>query len=481
MTSLVCRIGCTSDVVNPGKLFDDFDFIPRFFQRETNSNVAIKIDATPLRQPFDFAVGGAVDAFSLHTMVRKLTRNSLYDRPVNKITLIIARSYSSNEAAFGMMFDEGYVHDGDLADDVVEAEVLGPPREGCAIFIDAIAAKRGKRGSAAFGKELKFTALHELGHVFNLQHQDGGSNIMKRSAVHGIVPRDGLKLSSADRVRLSQDPLPYQYHPGGSEFGGGASANAPLVWQFIERNVSLDLQMRLQTSHNEAHGFEPIELDVEISLTPGVRRRQRIRNMVDPGYDSFRIWIEDPNGARRTLRSPRRYCGTAGWLTITRDRPFRRDISIGRQAGGPVFRQAGTHHIWGEMNLGARGMLRSNRVPLRIKDLSKISVPDAAARSFLESVSGVVLCYSRLWCGSMDVRRRAMKLVTEFPNESWSPLLRYSILRAANSAAVSQGGVDPTNRFKKALCKLAADAAEDPFLGEHRVCKVLEVLNTNSH
>ena len=476
MTPLVCRIGCTSDVRASDRLFRDPNILGDFFWKETCGKVSIDIDATPLSRPFEILADGAVGAFSLHTMLRKLTGNPLSRRPVDTIALIVARAYRGNPAAFGMMFDEGYVHDGDPADNVDAPEVLGPPREGCAVFIDAIAAKRGRRGSAAFLHELTFTALHELGHVFNLQHQNHENNVMKESAKYDSVPPVNFRLSEADRVRLSLNPLPLHHHPGGSDFGRGASASAPLVWKPAAPDVPSDLRLKVALSHVKAYPFEPVELDVEISLARDARGRRRIRNAVDPGYDSFRIWIEDPVGARRTLRSPRRYCGDTGWLTITRDRPFRRDISIGREAGGPVFRQGGVHRISAEINLGARGVLRSNAVPLRIRDLTEVSRADAAARIFLESRPGVVLGYSRLWCGSEDVSRRAMDLLSAFPNESWSPLLRYSILRASVTAARAGRRANPTSHAG-ALRELAAIAVDDPRLGEHRANAVREALD----
>ena len=478
MTRLVCRIGLTNDVDDPVGLFDGmFEFIRDFYRRETAYMLEIEPDISTLQQPFPVLQSGEVDAFSLHTMLRRLTGNALDVRPVDTIALIIARSYRGNETAFGMMFDEGYVFSGDPADDVVEPEVLGPPREGCAIFIDAIADKRGPRGTADFKRELRFTALHELGHVFNLQHQDSLPNIMKRSAVYGLQPPKALCLSSADRARLSQDPLAFENYPGGANFGYGASANAPSGWRFNEQKVNLGLQIKIQVSHSEAFAFEPIELDIEISLPPGKQRTMRIPRTVDPGYDSFRIWIEEPSGARRMLRSPRRYCGTLGWLTITQNRPFQRDVSIGRQAGGPVFRRAGVHHVWAEMNLGHRGMLRSNRVPVRIRDLTEMSQADAAAYNILRNPFGVVLGYSRVLHGSQSLEDKVVGLVQAFPYQSWSSLLRYSIVRAAAANTQKRDGLA---ELPAPIHALAALASEDNALGEHRAAKVRQILRTSS-
>jgi len=474
MTRLVCRIGCTNDVPDPIGLFGGtFDFIRDFYRWETANNIEIDLDLSATQKPFPVLTPGEVTAFTLHTMLRRLTGNPLSHRPVDNIALILARSYKGNETAFGMMFDEGYVFSGDPADNVTEPEVLGPPREGCAVFIDALAALRGPQGTPDFNRELRFTVLHELGHVFNLQHQDAKANIMRRSAVYGLQPPEAYRLSSGDRGRLSQDPLPYEYHPGGSNFGYGASANAPTEWRFNPQKEFRDMQVRVQVSHSEVFAFEPIELDIEISLLPGRHKTRRIPCTVDPGYDSFRIWIEEPNGSRRLLRSPRHYCGAQRWLTITRNRPFRRDVSIGRQAGGPVFHRAGVHHVWAEMNCGRRGVIRSNRVALRIRDMVEMSSADVKAYHILRSPTGIVLGYSRVWDGSQDLEKEVVELLNTFPDQTWSPLLRYALVRAAADKAQQNGSQTGLPVKVRDLAKISA---EDTALGDHRVAKVRQVL-----
>lgn len=480
MPRFTCRIGCTNDVIQPADIVNgDFGFLTQVFAQETSSNIQFDIDSTPLQAPFPILRPGSVGAFDLHTMLRVLTKNRLDARPVNTIALILARRYKGNEGAFGMMFDEGYVFPGDPADDVTEASVLGPPREGCAIFLDAIQSSRGPRGSAGFDDEVRFSALHEIGHVFNLQHDNRSNNIMKQSAALGAVKRDFWFLTSDDRRRLSEDPLPFDCHPGGSEFARGASANAPIAWRYDERDAALALHMSASLSQSAAHRFEPIELDLVISLAPDVRRGARIPDQIDPGYDAFRVWIEEPSGARRMLRSPRRYCGAPRSITITRVRPFRRDVSIGREAGGPVFRQEGLHHVWCEMSLGRRGMLRSNRVPLRIKSLSEMTAADLEARQVFTSTPGVVLGYSRLWRGSRAFQEQALALANAFPNESWSPMLRYAIVRASAEETGSGSRIAPA--LSDDVVRGLADAVmSDRVLGEHRTRKVEKMVSTIS-
>lgn len=467
MATWHCRVGCSSDTPQPQGLVPHLKFIDAFFRTETAGNVRIKLDTAPLNHPFPVNPPGAITAFDLHTMLRRLTGNPLDARKVDTIALIFARRYRGNRSAFGMMFDEGYVHGGDPADDVTERHLLGPPREGCAVFIDAIAAARGGRDGDAFNDELVFTTLHELGHVFNLQHQGSPPNIMKPSASHGPVPPAEWALTKGDRLRLRRDPLPATHYPGASPFGRGASANDPSAWRFSEEDETLDLQMFVRPSHTELHSFEPIELDVEIALAAGPARRRHLPNIVDPGYEAFRIWIEEPTGARRVLRSPRRYCGGLGRIVVSDARPFRRDISIGRQAGGPVFQVSGVHHVWVELNLGSRGMLRSNRVPIRIKDDIELSQADQAAKQLFGTRAGVVLGYSRVWDGEDRMRAVALELEQAYPSESWSPLLRYSIIRAAIDSRERRGGASD-EALGAEIEALIGRAVDDPLLGAHR-------------
>jgi hypothetical protein len=112
--------------------------------------------------------------------------------------------------------------------------------------------------------------------------------------------------------------------------------------------------------------FEPVELDVTLSVAPGIKRTFNIPNRVDPGYPEFTIWIEEPDGERRRYAAERHYCAARNNLRITPSRPFERDVSIFLEQGVLTFRKTGVHRITGVLDLGRRGVLISNVLDLNV-------------------------------------------------------------------------------------------------------------------
>ncbi len=104
-----------------------------------------------------------------------------------------------------------------------EEYTTGPgkrPRECCAVFTSSIAAFASSRG-IPLGRAIARTAVHELGHLFNLQHPGPGSYFMTQS---GSVTNDATgysRFSDDDRRVLSKVGLPdFEYaYPGTREFG----------------------------------------------------------------------------------------------------------------------------------------------------------------------------------------------------------------------------------------------------------------------
>jgi hypothetical protein len=90
------------------------------------------------------------------------------------------------------------------------------PREGCAIFLDAIRDIRPLIGS--FEREVVFTAIHELGHVFNLWHINDIKNFMSTSDGEDVYPPTAYNFRREHRMCLhgAQDDL--NFRPGGSIF-----------------------------------------------------------------------------------------------------------------------------------------------------------------------------------------------------------------------------------------------------------------------
>jgi hypothetical protein len=141
--------------------------------------------------------------------------------PVKELGLIFASTYYRDVGAIapkwlGVMFDTDIV-------DGSEYFWSGPsrrPRECCAIFTSSIEIFARNRG-LSLGRVLARTAVHELGHLFNLHHPSIGSYFMTQT---GSIKDDSTaysRFSEEDRKVLSSIETPgYEFaQPGTREFG----------------------------------------------------------------------------------------------------------------------------------------------------------------------------------------------------------------------------------------------------------------------
>jgi hypothetical protein len=121
--------------------------------------------------PFADGQGDRHFAADLHVMLRRFVPN-LRDRRTEKIAVLYGGFYAHHEAAFGVMFDAGYLPEA-AEFNINNPLVEGRPREGCAVFLGAIAKARARLPGPElddFDRQVLFTTIHELGHVFNLEH-----------------------------------------------------------------------------------------------------------------------------------------------------------------------------------------------------------------------------------------------------------------------------------------------------------------------
>ena len=248
--------------------------------------------------------------------------------------------------------------------------------EACTVFLGDIAAQRNPSGGNPTGQQLLeeiFTCVHEVGHVFNLEHINDSQNFISQSpAGTKSLPEGAPTVRARPRAAAQQGPA-----------APGHLARRLGVWQRrpephdrapATRPVATDLRstLRIEISRNECFHFEPVELDLQIELPPEARSRRSIPNEVDPGYERLRVWIEAPEGARRELRPFASYCRAHSRYRLSHDRPFRRDSTY-RDAAGHVLRTAGVHSIVAELWLASNAVLRSNTVEINIRPLAGLS------------------------------------------------------------------------------------------------------------
>jgi len=298
-------------------------------------------------------------AFALHQSLRRLTRNPAQANIINNIGLIFADRFEHRAGLLGLMFDFGFNPTGM---DAVGSEFTDVPREGCCIFMDAISSLRGN--GEAYRREIVFTAIHELGHVFNLWHLENPSTFMSTSKEQAPFPSSACFFHHTQRAFLNRADFDENVQPGGSPFDSrgpfGPAANEPFS---KKSKVITVLRLRISVSQKEFWYFEPIEMDVRLSSIQPIT----VPDKIDPGYENFIIHVTRPNGTVFKYRSPRVYCQNLTQLEIAPGKPFIRDISIFGQSGGYTFTLPGEYKIQCVFNCGKDGSVISNTLSVYVK------------------------------------------------------------------------------------------------------------------
>ena len=200
--------------------------------------------ATLLHDAFDTGSGGAID-LRLDAVLRPVRKagpdeviglaslnsalEDLLPHPtvrafdLTEIGLVIADRYRDRDDVFGLMFDLG----ADAA-----SESTSVPRQGAAIFLDAIRANRSDDEKAS--REIRCTAAHELGHVFNLWHLESPRGFMSSCLPESEPWRHPFAFVADHRAYLARCETSLNVHPGGSVWGvrdvsvQGGDAMAPV-------------------------------------------------------------------------------------------------------------------------------------------------------------------------------------------------------------------------------------------------------------
>ena len=390
MIPLGCVLGRMGNFAIPQFLNNGAPAIRACFWNQSGQDIDLQIDSSHLNRAIkpgtqDYA------ALDLHQAAQLLTHNPPAPARSERIAVLFANSYAPNYGVLGMMFDRGFA----TWDDPNTAPVyVASPREGCAIFLQAIVNLRGM--GFAMEQEAFFTTIHEMGHLFNLQHSPPAtpSNFMATSQVSDAY-QPPCQFSLHDQQQLHQcSSSPYVY-PGGAIFQNAGAWTQSAEMPRREPAIASGLELRLSLSRFEFWQFEPVELEIELRVANGLERNFLVPDTLDPGYADFIIWLESPDRGRRRYRSPRHYCSAPSRRRVTPKNPIRRDISIFGEAGGYTFRQSGPWRIWAEFAAGTGRRLRSNVLELGIKPFhDSDDYREAAAR--LTDVRSAGLLYHRL-------------------------------------------------------------------------------------
>lgn len=418
--NLTCRIGRASSTFTvPANFSGTPHFIRSTFRTGSRDVINLVPDNRTAGAPLLSHNPSKVDAVDLHRCLAKLTGNTPGAGPVGRIGLVLADRYNWGSSVLGVMFDRGFP----TADDPNDNDAfVGTPREGCAIFIGAIADAR--TSALDFAKEVEFTTIHELGHVFNLRHRDGC--FMETSPRNKPHDNSRFKFHSGQKDWLEECDINPRVKPGGSRFDPVLALNQPVGHPM--RSSMTKLVLEIGVGNPEFACSSPVELDVTLRVGVPGKHRFYVSDRIDPGYDEFNIWITRPDGERRLFRSQRNYCARPARVLVTDQRPFQRDISLFESATGTTFGNPGLYTIQAEFNLGRRGILLSNAVTVeaitdkRMMPTERVSLlTDPTVRRFL---------YHRSFKTGGDVPDRLEKHLKSDPGGSGADGIHYALARA---------------------------------------------------
>ncbi len=391
-----------------------------------------------------------VSSLSLHTALRRLAINNPRLRRAHQVGLIIAHRFAYRPNVYGVMFDRGFRTADDRGRQPVDAANRAVPREGCAIFLGPIAEAPNAED------ETLLTVVHELGHVFNLV--EGQGNTYMRGVNHRMpMP---MSFHEHEQRWLSSCSVSSSVWPGGSTFRGRVSSRrGTSSWRF-----------RVKLTRSEVFRFEPFELEIQLTWPSSQKSRTWIPDCIDPGYESFRIRIRDPNGDVRRFVPPNHYCGGRGRISFKPGDRFQRDISLFGQAGGYTFDQPGEYTIWAELDL-AGITLKSNTVNLQVLQRNS----DARRIEFLESARIARILYYR----EATPRSRSLYELRQFAEQASSPSAAhaaYAVGCCFVRALKGKHGTVVAERLRRKAYDFLARARDSQNLGGHARNKAVQMI-----
>jgi hypothetical protein len=381
--------------------------------------------------------------------------------------ILVGDLYNDFPNAYGVMFDKDDLH-----------EPAYGPRQGCAVFLEKIRSTiaAAEKGDQDFRDFVAYTAIHELGHVFNLWHvQD---SFMAQS------PEDYLgELDFADihkeYLRHAGDPVNASYVlPGGSKFndrGPLGHPGNPDDNPFFAPADAETLKLEIKLSHQEFWHFEPVELDVILSVPDPESGAVTIPDEIDPGYARFEIWITRPDGERRRYRPSTHFCGNPNKRQISKEEPFTRDISIFRQSGGYTFPMAGKYEIQAVLRLSPDKSLASNTVECEVLRAMPASEIYSSMREVFSPTEAVRLLRYRSRTPSRTDYLRLKRFADSHSSIASAAAVHYSLGRALVESSRVQADTSRSERLRKLGLLHLENAANHTQLSSHR-CTIAERL-----
>ncbi|WP_313952766.1 hypothetical protein [Accumulibacter sp.] len=420
--TIECHIGKSSDTFEtPSGFLGDVSFLRDHFFAGSDGVINLVPRNRIPEGPIVGAQAQVVDALDLHFAVERLAANPPGATRVSRVALILANSYRPRKSVFGVMFDRGQPTKDDPNDAL---EFTATPREGCAIFVDAI--QRLRHDPIEFDKEVEFTTVHELGHLFNLDHLESPPSFMATSLVTRSHNFDHFQFTHGQHGWLAECATNRWVYPGGSPFVPVSAENTPCRRPVVHSEApKVDLRIGIENAVFACAA--PVEMDVTLSSAADSAHVLRIPDRLDPGYEEFIVWITYPNGNRCRYRSPRRYCSPQVKLTLKPGQSIARDISIFAGAGGTTFATPGIYHLRAEFDLGTRGRVVSNEIVVEAVANRRLLTPERMALLLDPSVRS--LLYHRRDKGGRNILPLLRHHLQADPQGVGANDIRYALVR----------------------------------------------------
>jgi hypothetical protein len=469
---LECRIGVINPGLDIGPLSGLTEFIEKHFLAGSHNEIALTcIGPKMIDNPLPS--NDPVSALELHNALAYLTGNSINPAsgPISRIGVLLAHSYAPFEKALGVMFDRGFTTEDDPND---VSLFTGVPREGCAVFLAAISTLRS--AADQYLKEVLFTAVHELGHVFNLQHETNSLNFMKPSQDSTPYGPPAYNFTPDQQDWLSQCSTNPNVRPGGSPFmDTGIYGNLDMPVRPLSASGPFGLELVIDCQPREFWQFEPVQLEIELRQIGGPTPGWMVADELDPGYRRFRLMIEDPIGERRLYRSTRHFCGAGHMRKVETNMPFRRDLPVFGQAGGYTFRRPGIHRLWVEFETEV-GILCSNILDVFVKPEYGPDSLRKHARHHLSHPRVATVLFHREDLSDGKGLRALAGYIDRFPKSPSAAEIYYTLGRASLArAARVRKNVTVLHRKAADHLKRALDHEQ---LGLHRCQRAQGILDS---
>jgi hypothetical protein len=363
---------------------------------------------------------GVSDDELLHLLPQVLGADEDSNPP--SIGLLLASRYDAAPGQYGLMFD------------IDRQDGSSGQRQGCALFLgpiwDKFFTEPAEQAAPGFQEAVAYIAVHEIGHAFNLWHE-GDNSFMEAHPAPDQLGQSDFNSQQQGYLALAAESGTADYvlpGPGREPFGTLApgfsgSDDSPFA---SPADSTSGLSLRIGLSHEAFWTFEPIELDVELSLSKS-SGPATIADEIDPGYASFQIWITRPDGQRFRYRGQTRFCCLNGDRRVVPGQSIRRDIAIGRQSGGSTFSIPGRYEVQVAFRLPTGSVLLSNVATCAVRSADPSSLAWAQTKSMMQHPTTQRMLRYKRWAPSYRESARLAQFADEEASPPTSDAINYAL------------------------------------------------------